>query len=98
MKEHIRTILKEWLQYKDGIIFTDDIAINAVVDEIVNFLPPQSEISDEEIEVALKEMYYINHRNNLDKISENRNHIQLDKRIGFREGAKWMRDRLTNKQ
>jgi hypothetical protein len=56
---------------------------------------PKREVSDEEIEITLKEMYSINHRDNLDRISENRNHIQLDKRIGFREGAKWMRNRLT---
>jgi hypothetical protein len=34
MKDKIRTILKEWLQTKDAIIFTDDIAIEEVTDEI----------------------------------------------------------------
>ena len=33
-KEQIRTILKEWLQEKDAIVFTDDIAINEVTDDI----------------------------------------------------------------
>ena len=33
MKENT-TILKEWLQAKDAIVFTDDIAINAVTNEL----------------------------------------------------------------
>ena len=35
MKDKVRTILKEWLQSKDDIIFTDDIAIEEVTEEIV---------------------------------------------------------------
>ncbi len=35
MKNEIRNILKNWLQSKDDIIFTDDIAINEITDEIV---------------------------------------------------------------
>lgn len=35
MRDKVRTILKEWLQSKDDIIFTDDIAIEEVTDEIV---------------------------------------------------------------
>ena len=34
MKDRIRAILKEWLQVKDAVIFTDDIAIEAVTEEI----------------------------------------------------------------
>ncbi len=35
MRDKVRTILKEWLQSKDDIVFTDDIAIEEVTDEIV---------------------------------------------------------------
>lgn len=35
MRDKVRTILKEWLQSKDDIVFTDDIAIKEVTDEIV---------------------------------------------------------------
>ena len=35
MRDKVRTILKEWLQSKDDIVFTDDIAIEEVADEIV---------------------------------------------------------------
>jgi len=35
MRNKVRTILKEWLQSKDDIVFTDDIAIEEVTDEIV---------------------------------------------------------------
>ncbi len=35
MRDKVRAILKEWLQSKDDIVFTDDIAIEEVTDEIV---------------------------------------------------------------
>jgi hypothetical protein len=34
MKEEVLKILKDWLQAKDAIIFTDDIAIDEVADEL----------------------------------------------------------------
>jgi hypothetical protein len=37
MEDKIRTILKYWLQTKDEIIFTDDIAIEEITSEISLF-------------------------------------------------------------
>ena len=35
LAEEIRKTLKDWLQITDGIVFTDDLAINEVTAEIV---------------------------------------------------------------
>lgn len=71
MRDKVRTILKEWLQSKDDIVFTDDIAIEEVADEIVEACRQECTIpvvsgslplaSDEEIQKYVTERFSESH-------------------------------------
>jgi hypothetical protein len=63
MKDKVRTILKEWLQAKDAIIFTDDIAIEEVTDEIYDAIAERMPTEEERDKAAREfagndEMFY----------------------------------------
>ena len=65
MKEQIIEILKDWLQAKDAIIFTDDQAINSVASEINQLIDAEVERriaermpTEEEIEEEMTKIHY----------------------------------------
>ncbi len=88
----IRKILKDWLQSKgeNDIIFTDDIAIDSVTDEIVEVYQKKcSELLKQrnKLRVALEQLLYLHHCEQKGIDSEQPTSEERNKAIDFAEAA-----------
>ena len=84
MKDKIRTILKEWLQAKGegDIVFTDDIAIEEVAEEIDALFEVAEMPTEEEIQKHIETTRFMDGTPSMDEQT-------------FYEGAKWFRNRMS---
>jgi len=101
MKEQIIAILtkyhikKIWhLEEESVVAVPDKTAKEDIADEIISLFDAKMP-SEEETIVEAENLYPTVYKNDgLNKIDDAYNHMQLDKRIGFKQGCEWFRNRM----